>query len=93
MVYLSDNKKFSISYRKLRDEYTRFTSMGDEEFVANIKDAIHLACVICFFKEIRTEHCLNDTGIIHELVHILCETDPVDIKEVRTLFAEQLKLI
>lgn len=91
--YLSDNKKFSLSYQELKEHYNRFCEMSDVEFLENINDAIHLACIICFLKEVPTYVCLSDTGIVHELVHLLKENGTTtSIEEIRDLFKTTLFL-
>lgn len=95
MEYLSGDKKFSLSYSELKGYYNDFCDMSDSEFLENIHNALHLACVICFLKEVPTSVCLTDTGIIHELVHLSGgEIDPIiDISEIRDLFKTNLKLV
>lgn len=93
MIYFSDDKKFSLSYQDLKEQYILFGLMNDEDFIKNLPDAIHLACIICFVKEIPTYVCLTDTGIIHELVHLLKENGTTtSIEEIRNLFDTTLKL-
>ena len=69
--YLSDGSKFSLSYSDLKEHYLNICEMSDSEFLENLPDALHLACFICFLKEIPTYVCLTDKGIVHELVHLL----------------------
>lgn len=93
--YLSGNRKFTLGYQDLRRKHLEMCALPDEEFLKQIPQALHLACVICFLKETPIEHCLNDTGIIHELVHIISlepGSYPMDLREIRKLFEEQLKL-
>lgn len=94
MEYILENKKYIIHYRELREHYINFCSMSDIDFKNNIKEALHLACVICFFKEIPTEICLSDIGIVHELVHMITigEENTTTLKEIRELFRQQLEL-
>lgn len=67
--------------------------MSDSEFLENLPDALHLACFICFLKEIPTYVCLTDKGIIHELVHLLKENGTTtSLKEIRELFKITLAL-
>jgi hypothetical protein len=94
MEYIVEGHKYNFSYQELKEAYIRLCELSDEEFMKNISGALHLACVICFWKEIPSYLCLSDKGIIHELVHLLHIPDEplVDIKEIRKLFKEQLKL-
>lgn len=71
--------------------------MSDEEFLTVLPDALHFACFICFVKELKTEHVLSDTGILHELVHLICDqrlnAEGTSLSEVRALFAKELALV
>jgi len=85
--YLSEGAKFSLSYQELREHYLNFCDMSDSDFLKNLPDAIHLACIICFLKEVPTYVCLTDKGIIHELVHLLKENGTTtSLSEIRELF-------
>lgn len=94
MEYLVNGRKFSFSYNEVRDHYITFCEMSDEEFRSKLVSALHLACFICFVKEIPTYVCLIDDGLIHELVHLMDNPDcPLtDLQTVRELFKNQLKL-
>lgn len=95
MEYITDSgKTYSFSYRELKEWYTRFCEMTDDEFKNHLPEALHFACFVCFLKEIPTRECLADEGIIHELVHLIhIPTEPmVSIKFIRELFKNQLKL-
>lgn len=92
--YLSDGSQYSLSYQELKEHYQVMCEMSDVDFLKNIPDAIHLACIICFLKETPTYVCLTDTGIIHELVHLLKDdgtTTPLE--EIRELFKMTLRLV
>lgn len=95
MQYLIENTKYDLSYQELKILYSEFVLMSDKKFIKALPKALHLACIICFLKEIPTYICLSDKGIIHELTHLLefgSESPDVNMKEVRELFNEQLKL-
>lgn len=94
MEYLVDGKRYVMSYQELREEYRRFCKMGNKEFLENLPAAAHLACIICFLKQIPTSVCLADTGIVHELLHLMHipEGNTTSLKEVRKLFKKSLKL-
>ncbi len=91
---LDEGKKYHYSYQEMREEYLRFCRMTDDEFKDNIVAATHLACFICFLKEIPTYVCLSDTGIIHELVHQIHigSKNTTPFGDIRKLFAFALKL-
>lgn len=95
MIYLVNNNKYSLSYQELKEQYLIFCDILDNEFLDNLPQALHIACMICYLKEINTENCLSDEGIIHQLIHLLDIPDEsiIDIKKIRQLFKEQLKLV
>lgn len=93
MVYLIDDTKYSLSYQELREKYYHFLGLSDMKFVEEAAEALHLACIICFLKEIPTYVCLSDKGIIHELVHIIhLKENFTPIADIRKLFEVTLKL-
>lgn len=92
MEYILEDKKFSVSYRELKELYHNFKDMSDEEFDKNILDVLHFSCIVCYFKEIPTYICLSDIGIVHEISHYMVDKDIIKLKDLRKLFNEQLKL-
>lgn len=88
------DKIFDLSYKELRTKYEEFVSLPDDEFRNRLPEAIHLACFICWVKEVPTQHCLGDYGVIHMLAHVL--HIPNDVKgewqELRENFKNTLKL-
>lgn len=92
--YLLDGRKYLLSYQELREKYLTFCALSDKGFKKRLPEALHLACVICFLKEIPTYVCLCDIGIIHELAHALHIKDEntTPFSEIRELFKQQLKL-
>lgn len=77
LFYFPDDEnlhgKYGFSYQELRDDYRRYALMSDEEFLARIVDVLHFACYVAYVKELQTQWVLSDTGVIHELIHLLCE--------------------
>jgi hypothetical protein len=94
MEYVLDNRRYILSYQELKEEYDKFSGMSDEEFTQNLPAAAHLACVICFLKEVPTYICLSDIGIVHELIHLIHipEGNTTSLKEIRKQFELWLKL-
>jgi len=92
--YTLEGKAFTLRYQELKEHYVRFCEMSDEEFITNLHDALHIACIICFLKEVPTYVCLSDAGIVHELVHLLDKkyANEFRIQEARKLFELTLKL-
>lgn len=90
LTYLPDaplpSNKFGFSYSELRDDYLRYRLMSDEEFVDNALDILHFACYVCYIKESGSQHTLSDTGIIHQLVHLLSpDTRPDALNELEAI--------
>lgn len=93
--------KYVFSYQQLREDYRRFALMSDEEFLASIVDVLHFAVYVCYVKELQTQWVCSDTGVIHELVHLLCEernkargdqdfeVSTTPLNKIRDLFNEQ----
>ena len=94
MEYLVDGVTFSYSYQELKDKYNDFCLKSDADFISELKEALHLACFICFVKEVPTYVCLSDKGIIHELIHLLHIPDgnTSTLTEIRELFKISLLL-
>jgi hypothetical protein len=93
MIYLSEGKEFIFHYQELKDKYNEFCEMDNDEFCKSSKDALHLAIIICYLKELPTSAVLGDTGIIHELTHLVCGIElSKSIEELRNDFMEILKL-
>jgi hypothetical protein len=100
MEYLPDasnpDRRFSLSYRELREEHERMVALDDAAFVAQLPAAAHLACIIGWLKELGRDETIGDTGIVHELVHLMhlnpLGAEPYQIGEVRARFARLLLL-
>ena len=71
MEYVLDDKKFSYSYKQLKEQYLKFKEMSEEEFFSDIPRLLHFACFVGWIKELGNECLISDVGIIHELVHLL----------------------
>lgn len=94
MTYLVDNSKYSFSYQDLKDRYDLVVGFDEKEFRRQLPMIMHLACMICYLKEIPTDVCLSDKGIIHELAHLfhIPQEPLVDIHVIMELFKTQLIL-
>lgn len=94
MEYIIENRKYILSYQQLREDYYKFCQMSDEEFMKNLPAAAHLACVICYLKEVPGYVALCDVGIIHELIHLIHipEGNTTSLRDIRKLFEERLRL-
>lgn len=84
---------YSLSYQDLKCEHERFCEMADCVFLANVRDAAHLACIISFLKELPAGSTLGDQGIVHQLIHLMTiEGTERELPEIRKQFAEVLRL-
>lgn len=94
MIYLVDSLPYELSYRNLRNEHTKIINYTDEEFMANLVEITHLACIISYLKELPIECTLGDTGIIHQLIHLMhIPNEPlINLQEIREQFNTLLKL-
>jgi len=92
-----ENKSYSLSYKDLKESHQLACMETDENFLNELPKMIHLACVLCWFKEISTDICLCDDGVIHSLAHLMHLKDERivnkdEVGRVRKIFEEQLKL-
>lgn len=91
----SGDGKYVISYQSLREDYRRYKAMSDDEFKRSLVQALHFARIVCWFKEAQTQYVLGDTGIIHELVHLLegfYQDNAAQFQKIRELFNSELEL-
>ena len=95
-VHDIDNNKrsFAFSYQELKQDYEKFNSMSNEDFLKNLPEILHFTCFICYLKEIPTSCCLSDIGILHELIHLLnnIELTNYSLDKVRENWNNILKL-
>lgn len=95
MHYLINGHQYSVSYPDLRNHYARFCEMTDQEFMDNLPAALHLACIVCWFKGVNIDKSLSDEGVVHQLVHLLNinHDQVVQLGEIRENFKEVLRLV
>jgi hypothetical protein len=93
MDYLVEGTIYGLDYQELKKTHEEMCALPDNRFLKKLPEAIHLACIISFFKELRTCDVLSDEGIIHELVHLLSGTEvTTTLDEIRKEFKQKLKL-
>ena len=63
--------RYGLDYQSLKDDFERYKKMTDLEFVTNLPKILHYASFVCFFKNLPTGKIHIDTGIMHELIHLL----------------------
>jgi hypothetical protein len=90
--YIVDGRMYGLSYSDLRANYHEFTSMSDEDFIRNLPRAAHFACIVGWLKELGPNATIGDTGIVHELVHLMSSGTTTSLVQVRKSFAELLEL-
>jgi hypothetical protein len=85
---------YLLSYQSLREDYRRYRLLSDEEFTAELLNIIHFTCITCWLKEQQAQYLLGDTGLIHELIHLLLAqtnsnfTTTTKLSRVREMFDE-----
>ena len=72
-IYKVGNREFVYDHKSLQYAFSTYRGCTNEEFLENIVDILHFAVYMCWLKEIPSDECLADDGIIHELVHLLQE--------------------
>ena len=91
--YNGQSRNFGLSYSQLKIGYEDLCNLSNEDFIRDVQHALHFAAIISYLKEIPTSVCLSDVGLIHELIHLVCGTEPsTDLETIRLMFKEQLKL-
>ena len=94
MEYLVGDKRFSFSYKELKERYLKYVDYTDEKFLANIKEILHFVVFVSYVKEIDSRALLSDDGLIHELVHLLNGVETVgNLEDIRDNFKELMKLV
>lgn len=79
--------------------YEKFIDISDEEFVEQLPEIIHFACIVSYVKDFGNDATVGDMGIVHRLVHLLHfgveypDNDNGDtLEDVRRQFKTVLKL-
>lgn len=92
--YKVGDREFLFDLKSLQYSFNTYRKYTDEEFIDNIVDILHFATYVCWIKEIPTDECLADDGIIHELVHCLKSStrNHTDLKRIRKKFNKILAI-
>jgi hypothetical protein len=90
--YKVGNKTFVYDKKSLSESFKLYNSYTDVEFLENIVDILHYAVYVCWIKEISSDECLGDDGIVHELVHLLQKNTigHSNLQQIRKKFNETL---
>jgi len=91
-IYKVGDKEFVYDHKSLQYAFSTYQRYTNEEFLENIVDILHFAVYVCWLKEIPSDECLADDGIIHELVHLLQENTikHSDLENIRKNFNKTL---
>ncbi len=94
MQYKVYDKEYTLRYRELVEQYNKFVTMSDDEFLSNLPQAAHLACIVGYLKEFDLNESISDEGIIHQIIHLMeCPsgyTEGSSVKPIRELFKAKL---
>lgn len=90
--YKVGDRTFVYDKKSLSQSFDTYSSYTDIEFLENIIDILHYAVYACWVKEISSDDCLADDGIVHELVHLLQKNTigHSNLKQIRKKFNETL---
>lgn len=69
--YQNGGHTYSFSYKDLKSQFEDYEKLSDSEFMADLPNITHFAVFVCWFKQLKTADVLSDTGLIHELVHLM----------------------
>ena len=93
-IYRVGDREFVYDHRSLKYAFSTYQRYTNEDFLENIVDILHFAVYMCWLKEIPSDECLADDGIIHELVHLLQDNTikHSDLKNIRKKFNKTLTI-
>lgn len=94
MEYIVEGKTYNLSYSDLKEKYINISELSIDKFLLVLPEVLHLTCIISFLKEVPTYNTFSDTGLIHELVHLLHIGDEplVNAEKIRQQFINEMKL-
>lgn len=82
--------KYGFKYSEIKRDYDYFKGLSDKEFKKKIVSALHFTVFVCYVKEISSDDCLSDEGIVHQMVHLIQGIG--SLKKVRKQFNSELKI-
>lgn len=91
-TYKVGDKLYQYDPEHLKFLYNKFINCSDKEFVDSLPDVLHFACYVSWVKEVDVDLLLSDSGLIHELVHLLKPGTKkfTDLSTIRKKFEEIL---
>lgn len=93
--YTVGGTTYSLDYQELKAEYDKVIAYTDQQFMQNLPQIAHLACIVAYFKGLGVQATISDKGIVHELIHLM--TDPEeptnDLQEIREKFNWLIQLV
>lgn len=92
--YTTGGKSYNFDYQEMKKLYNQVCLFPEEIFIERLKDILHLACTICYFKGLSLEETLGDEGVIHQIAHLMDipEEPIISVTRVRELFEYHCKL-
>jgi hypothetical protein len=78
--------RYSFSLSALEKDYKRFSKMRRSNFLKNLKDITHFACIMSYYNDLTPEQTVADEGIVHELIHLSAFFDSTDTRIWSNLF-------
>lgn len=92
--YTVDGIEYSFNYQELKFRYEDICQYSDEQFLEELPEIAHLACIISYFKGLSNNATIGDKGIIHEIIHLMTDRyEPTnDLQEIRKSFNKKIKL-
>lgn len=92
--YRVGDRLFAYDEKSLRYAFNTYKNYSDEEFLEDIPNILHYAVYVCWIKEVPSDDCLADDGIVHELVHLLNENTikHTDLQRIRKNFNKILTI-
>lgn len=93
--YLVDGVEYSFNYQDLKSRYEDICQYSDEQFMEELPQIAHLACIVAYFKGLGSSATIGDKGIVHELIHLMTspEEHTNNLQEIRKSFNDKIKLV
>lgn len=93
--YLIDGVEYSFNYQELKFRYEDICQYSDKQFMEELPEIAHLACIVSYLKGLGTQATIGDKGIIHEIIHLMTnpEEPTNNITEIRLKFNKLIQLV
>lgn len=89
-----NKRRVILHYQELKEDYLKIKEYSNEEFKEKLLEILHTTCIICHLKEIPSYNLVGDCGLIHEIVHVLNNTETFhsSIDNIREMWNSMCKL-